>query len=277
MADAPINYVTGPLGSGKSYYAIRKVARGLLAGKVVFGNVELTPQWPEIIARHNPYARFMGRRARREYAIELRTRYFYSPDLSKLTHVKIHGSGEGRALLILDEAHNDLNNRDWQKEESKEFLRWLSLARKKGLHTFILSQHAMNTDAGARRIATVMISLLNWQQLTRVPVFGTNFLPWPFFLAIARLNDDAFDKSMRREKPLYREFFPLGWPRKLYGTHQMFGEIDDDPEAIWLPRPISEVRAELQGINGGVGEKGAGASPRLFANSQRNRKDGRSL
>ena len=38
----------------------------------------------------------------------------------------------------------------------------------------------------------------------------------------------------------------LNWTKNLYGTHQLFGELDDDPEAIWLPRSLDDVRRELQ-------------------------------
>ncbi len=242
--ETPIQYLTGPLGSGKSFYAVRKIAQALLRGKVVFGNVELVENWPAIMAAHNRYVRFSKSR-RRAYELELRTRYLFVPELEHLQRIKIHGMGEGRALLVLDEAHNDLNNREWQSKESKEFLRWLSLARKKGCITYIISQHKDNTDAGARRIATTQIQVINYKQITRIPVMGVSLFPVPVFRAFCFLNNDAMPAGQGRAKPLWKEFYALTWQRHLYGTHQLFGELDDDPDAIWLPRSVEAVRQEL--------------------------------
>ena len=96
--EVPIQYVTGPLGSGKSFFAVRRIAQALLQGKVVFGNVELVEDWPARIARHNRYVRFSKSR-RRHYELELRSRYLFIPEVERLTKVKIHGIGEGLSLI----------------------------------------------------------------------------------------------------------------------------------------------------------------------------------
>jgi hypothetical protein len=245
--ETPIQYVTGPLGSGKSFYAVRQIARALLSGKVVFGNVELVDGWSKIMARHNRYVRFSAKR-RAEYELDLESRYLFVPEIERMTKVKIHGLGEGRAVLVLDEAHNDLNNRDWQSTESKEFLRWLSLVRKKGANTYIISQHKDNTDAGARRIATTQIQVVNYKQITRVPVLDIALCPIPVFRAFCFLNNDAMPAGVAKSKPLWRKWYFLNWTKNLYGTHQLFGEIDDDPDAIWLPRTIEEVRSDRETV-----------------------------
>lgn len=255
-----IYYVTGPLGAGKSYYAVRKMAKALIDGRAVIGNVELAPDWAERVIGHHPLARFSGRRARKEYALELRTRYLYEPSLEKLGHVRVRGRGEGRALLVLDEAHNDLNNRDWQSSENKQFLRWLTLARKYGFLVYFISQHKLNTDAGARRIATLEVRLVNFKQVTRVPVAGTPLVPIPVFQARTYLNDEAIPEA--KKKALYRETFFLGWQRKLYGTHQLFELNDGDESTVWVPRSVDDVRAELrlvQGSGGGAPTRSGGA------------------
>jgi hypothetical protein len=245
-----IYYVTGPLGSGKSYYAARKTARALLEGRVVIGNLELNEGWEKVVAAHNPWCRF-SRKRRAWYESDLLRRYAFEPSLEAMTRLRVRGRGEGRALLVIDEAHNDLNNRDWMRQESREFLRWLTLARKKGFTVYVLSQHKDNTDAGARRIATAQIQLVNWRQVARIPILGVPLLPWPLFLAIARHNSEAYPTGVLRERPLWREFFPLGWHRHIYGTHQLFGETDAD-DAVWLPLPPGQRYVPVDPLDGSL-------------------------
>lgn len=54
----PITYVTGTLGSGKSYYAMRKVFEYLHAGKTVATNFDLIGDWAGTICRRGLTRRF---------------------------------------------------------------------------------------------------------------------------------------------------------------------------------------------------------------------------
>jgi hypothetical protein len=238
-----IDYVTGTLGEGKSAYGVRAIAHALLQGRAVAGNVHLVPGWSELLAAHNPKVR---KRDRLAYAREVERRFHCADSLEELTWLKLRGRGEARGLLVLDEAHNELNNREWASQSSKEFLRWLSMLRKKGWRAIIISQHADNTDAGARRLASNEIRMVNWKKQTRVPIIGLEPLPWPVFLALTfpcNLPAYLFDASKIRR----REFFWLGWWRKLYDTHELYGENDEgDEAALWLPSDPRE-RAERAG------------------------------
>lgn len=232
-----IDYVTGTLGEGKSAYGVRAIALALRQGRAVAGNVHLVPGWAELVAKHNPKVR---KHDRAEYARDLERRFHCADSLEELTWLKLRGRGESRGLIVLDEAHNELNNREWAKESSKEFLRWLSMARKKGWRVIIISQHADNTDAGARRLASNEVRMVNWQKQTRIPIIGWSPVPWPIFLALTfpcNLPAYLFDASKIRR----REFFPLGWWRKLYDTHELYGEDDElDETALWLPSDPAE-------------------------------------
>jgi len=138
--------------------------------------------------------------------------------------------------MIIDEAHNELNNREWEEKNQKTALRKLTLARKRGWEVYLISQHKDNTDAAARRIATVEIRLINWRQFTRVPLMGTPLLPFHLFLAQAfPANQPANVVSAR--KVMFRELFRVGWYANLYDTFEDFdGGVDDEDEAsIWLP------------------------------------------
>jgi hypothetical protein len=95
---------------GKSAYAVRAIAQAFITGRAVAGNVNLVEDWAERVARHNPYT-LAGRRRGVTAALvkDLRERYHYADTLEELTWAKLHGKGEGRGVLVLDEAHNELN------------------------------------------------------------------------------------------------------------------------------------------------------------------------
>lgn len=231
-----IHYVTGTLGGGKSLYAARKISRALLEGKVVATNIRLLDDWVEKVCRHNPYWLASRSRSRRAIEREVRTRYAYVPEIEALLSARLYGRGEGRGLMILDEAHNEINNREWAEQNQKVALRKLTLARKRGWHAYIISQHKDNTDAALRRIATIEVKCLNWQQLTRIPVFGVSPLPFPIFLAQAFAKNQA--SNVNATKRLYGELYRLGWYSKIYDTFEDFdigGEDGAEDNALWLP------------------------------------------
>ena len=47
-----IRLVTGPLGTGKSYYGVRKAAQSIREGKMVATNFDLVPDWIDQVVRH---------------------------------------------------------------------------------------------------------------------------------------------------------------------------------------------------------------------------------
>jgi hypothetical protein len=109
----------------------------------------------------------------------------------------------------------------------------------------IISQHADNTDAGARRICQNEIKLVNWKKVATLPVTGGEWLPVPVFLA-QTFPTNLPPNIMRKEKPKRRELFALGWWKRLYDTHELFGEtLVEDPDdpltwGLWLPSPPEE-------------------------------------
>lgn len=109
-----LSYVTGPMGSGKSYYGVRRIVQYVTSGKYVVTNVELYPDWAEKVAAH--VSRFTSRRRRDELAKRLAGYYVYETELHQAMRYTLPGRGEARGLFMWDETHNDLNNRDWRKE-----------------------------------------------------------------------------------------------------------------------------------------------------------------
>lgn len=230
-----INYVTGPLGAGKSAYGTRKMARALLSGRVVATNTRFVDGWESKLLKHAGFYRMAGKKARREYEREVRERYFYSADLQTLVNLRLRGHGEGRGVRVIDEAHNAMNNRDYAANNQKIVLRKMTLSRKRGWDDYIIAQNKDNTDVALRRVASIEIRLIDWQQITKIPVLGVKLLPFHLFLAQGFLQNAAATVR-RKESPLFREVFLLGWWASLYDTFEDYDVADEDDEpAVWLP------------------------------------------
>jgi len=240
-----IYYVTGLLGHGKSLYATRRMARALLSGRVVVTNVRLVDGWEHVLLKHDMRYRLASRSHRARMRFEAGTRYYFTDDFRELTGARITGFGERRGLRVFDEAHNRLNNRDWKDEEQKLMLRRLTLSRKRGWETLVVSQHAKNTDVAIRRIADAEIRVIDWQRLVRVPVVNAKLLPFHLFLAQEfPIEETATPGITRLGRSRGRELFRLGWWRNLYDTFEDY-ELDDerDEQTIWLPLPSPQMRA----------------------------------
>src|SRR4051794_27300604 len=100
-----LNYVVGPMGSGKSYYAVAKqLVPAMIQGKYAVTNVELVPGWSYQVARR--MMRTAGDRRRRAYADRLEALYVYEQDLSEAMRYRLPGEGEARGVFVWDEGHN---------------------------------------------------------------------------------------------------------------------------------------------------------------------------
>jgi hypothetical protein len=253
-----LNYVTGPMGSGKSLYAVRRIVPFLMGGQYVVTNVRLTPGWSARVGRH--FAPHSKRRALAiAYAIE--RRYVYEGDLREAIRYRLPGKGESRGLFIWDEGHNDLNNRNWKerrdahstKSGTDALLEWATQLRKLGYVGFLLSQHMDNTDAALRRVCNFQVRLQNQREQTRL--LGLRVTPWPLFLALwypANLG-----LTGRVIPPMKVERYFLSWHRRLYDTHDLYHGLsvdqEDDEHAIMLP---PEGR-QLDAIEGVATRRGA--------------------
>lgn len=260
-----VRFVTGPLGSGKSAYASRLIGKALLAGKPVVSNVKLVDDWPDRVSRRFWSYRFRPT-TRREHARKLRGYYLYVPEISDLIDVRAachickldpldcrHRPREGRALMVIDEVDNEINNREYMKDHQKEFLRKLRMARKRGFVVYLISQHAENVDKAARRIMLENVRLVNWQQLLRVPFVGAPLLPFPLFTASRYRNEEAMSAAMaRKERRMGREFFRINWTSHLYDTFQDYSDETAGVVASAPLIPVIEGRVVPGSIAGGA-------------------------
>jgi zona occludens toxin len=235
-----IAMVTGAPGSGKSYYAVRAIAQALEKGQLVATNIELTPDWSIQCARRNPFTRLSRKRVVNR-AAQYRERVYVSADLEELFRLRLRGEGEGRGLMVLDEAHNWLNARTWDADETGrstnkqeavtrrlKVVRFFSQHRKLGWSILLITQDEQNLDRQVRSLFEYHVRLKN---LGNFKVAGIRLIPMNLFLAIWVWNDAA--KSIVKRE-CYRLVRPVA---RLYDTMALsHGLEDDEHEPIYLPQ-----------------------------------------
>jgi len=238
-----IALVTGQPGAGKSYYSVRKIVAALEAGKPVATNVALEDGWALKAARSNLLTRLVPGRARRK-ADRYERMVLCSDDLDELFRVRLGGKGEGRGAMVLDEAHNWLNSRTWDADETGtkltkaeavqarlKIVRFFSQHRKLGWDVYLITQDALNIDRQVRSLFEYHVKLKN---LRKFRVAGLPVAPCNLFLAIWFWNDSAKTIVKRELYPLNRSV------ANLYDSWALsHGQEDDDlvGDVLVLPRP----------------------------------------
>jgi len=240
-----IRLVTGPLGTGKSYYAVKRAVDGLRRGKLVATNFDLVHDWVDQVVRHG---RLRKNTAAVEERIErFRHRYVRIETMQQLMELRVRPEPpwgeeiggkwvvkEGSCRVELDESHRWMNARSWSREGREELLEFFALARKMGLEVDLIAQRAENLDVQVRELFTDHIHLTNLRQSARM--LGIRVIPFNFFIAGWR-NHAYPDEVIRTER--YR----LGWERRLYDTMDTasFTEVGKKSgSTLWLPTPSDE-------------------------------------
>jgi hypothetical protein len=238
--------VTGPPGSGKSFYAVRKIGEALDAGKPVATNVELSEDACERVARSNRVRRLRPGRVG-EVRARVARGVLVAADVTELFRVRLHGRGEGRGVMVLDEAHVWLNARAWSAQDRELIVTFFTQHRKLGWDVYLIVQDAEMIDKQVRVLIEYQVQLRN---LRRARLFGVlPFSPVDLFLAI-------WSWHGVRGKPVRRELFPLSWQKRLYRTDQLHGAVaGEDGEAVWLPRAVEvEAGPDAASAVAGAGE-----------------------
>jgi zonular occludens toxin Zot len=233
---------TAPPGGGKSYTSVRNVVNAILEGKCVAGNVELVPDWPERIARHHwPF--WIRRRRRRRFLREARERYHFTDDLGELFRLRLAGRGEGRGLMVLDEAHNWMNARSWSAEDRKEIVRFFTQHRKLGWDVELIAQDAEMIDKQVRVLAEYIAYGRN---MKKAKWGGVRIFPFNLFMVVV-----CWHASQR--VVVERKFFRLTkWIADLYDHEATFGGLnaaEADGGVIPFPSP-PEDRGQRPAVDG---------------------------
>lgn len=229
-----LSYVTGPMGAGKTLWGTRTGVQALMQNKYWLTNIRLVEGWHEIVAKHLVRANPFALNKRREIEQKLLRHYVYLDAFEDATFMKVPGTGEARAVMVWDEVHNDMNNRDWMEDGRKELLKWGTQLRKLGFSGFFLSQHADNTDVSLRRVSSYIVKLQNQQEHTRM--MGIRITPWPLFLAFWYPSNVVIGKG----QPIKTERYFLSWHRHLYDTldlyHGLHKQYQDNVRVMELPQ-----------------------------------------
>lgn len=272
---AGLNYVVGPMGSGKSMFGVRTIIEALVRGQYAITNVRLLPGWAELVVKKK-WPREARDPERLRAAIDrLQGFYVYETSLRtamryRLPCVRCGGNTrecghvgpdqEGRAVFVWDETHNDLNNRDFEgsgsdekilfkgkrmterqadKERRRMTIRWATQLRKLGFSGYLLSQHHENTDAQLRRVCNHIIRLQN--QRNSEGGWIAKLLPkrWTLFLVYWYPSHLASSTPEHMIQPIRRERYWLPWTRHLYDSWDTFHDIDalDDEDSPVLLSP----------------------------------------
>jgi Zonular occludens toxin (Zot) len=241
-----IRLVTGPLGTGKSYYGVRKATQAIREGKLVATNFDMVEGWVDQVVRHGRLRKHTAKLDDRSERFS--RRYFRITTMQELRELRVRPEPpwakeiepgkwvlkEGSLVVLLDEAHRWMNARSWSREGREELLEFFALARKLGMEIYLIAQRAENLDVQVRELFEDHIQLNNLRRSARM--MGIRVIPFNFFIAGWR-NHAYPDEVIRTER--YR----LGWEKRLYDTMDTVSFTEGqktEGSSLWLPRPPDE-------------------------------------
>jgi hypothetical protein len=168
----------------------------------------------------------------------MRRALYVAPELGELFSLRLRGRGEGRGVMVLDEAHYWLNARNWGADDREAIVTFFTQHRKLGWDVYLIVQDAEMIDKQVRRLIEFHVELKNLRRV-KVCLGLLPLSPVNLFLA------NWWWHGMRHVKPVKRELNRLTWQRRLYDTTQLHHGIeqDGDADALWLPRQPDDAGA----------------------------------
>jgi zona occludens toxin len=241
VAEIMISLFTGAPGAGKSYAAVRFIAKALEQGKPVVTNVPLKDGWALTLAKTNLFRRLVPGRVER-VAAQYERQLYVSESLEDLMRVRLRGKGEGRGLMVLDEAHRHFNARTWDSDEDGRadkgvaivrrlrFVKYFSGHRHYGFDIILITQDANNID---RQIRTLFEYLVIARNLRNFKLVGIPIIPVNLFLTLWCWTDRS--KTIVKRETYFLKKRIAG----LYSTHAL-AEVDLPDDVVWMPRLVGE-------------------------------------
>lgn len=256
-----INLRTGQPGHGKSYGAVVCIRDALENGEWVATNIPMAEGWARTMARTNWLRRVIPGRVDK-VAAGFAERLYVLEDLSELRRLVLPACGkcpgcrrgpgcqrEGRGRAVLDEAHQWLNARTWDADETGQgstkaqavkrrldIVRFFATHRHRGWHIELITQDEGNLDRQVRSLFETHTHIKNMRRfklLGLVPIVPVNV-----FVQVTTWHDS--DKTRLGVKTHLLS-------KKLARCYDTFGAaraLEHDPDAIFLGRD-AHLRAEL--------------------------------
>lgn len=240
-----ISFVTGPLGSGKSYFAQKMVVDYLAAGKIVATNYDLTGPWWAAIPHYDKSAMGLRGRDRVLYwqdVISRAYRYDVQDDLFDWKPFGSKPSGEDLGLLVLDEGGLNMNSRLYQMRQKKEkdlyegnpikSLQFYINMRKRGWTCLILAHDSGHLDNQVQSMGGGVIKLRNYARM-KMPLLGIKISKKPKF------NARFFTPDVSSTIPEHRMIY--GLDVRIANTYRSQGEFEFDPESRGIRLQVEEL------------------------------------
>jgi hypothetical protein len=167
--EGKVEIVTGDLGGGKTAYAVEMAYEQLASGGWVFTNIEIL-------------ADKVRERLASEGLVFVEERLvFLQGDNMKAFYTQLRRGSDGEVVMCcVDEAHFDLNARNW-KDTSEELIQFITLCRKLDIWLIFVTQDANDIDKQVRRKITVEVACRN---LKEERIFGGIPFPVPVYFRV---------------------------------------------------------------------------------------------
>lgn len=259
-----INLRTGQPGHGKSYGAVVEIRDALDRGEWVVTNIPLVDGWADVMARTNWFRRlFPGRcdRVARSYE----SRLHFVEDLAQLRRLVLPPCGkcrgcrkgpgcqrEGRGRAVLDEAHQWLNARTWDADETGQggtkaeairrrldIVKFFATHRHRGWNIELITQDDGNLDRQVRSLFETHTHLKN---LRRFKVLGlVPIVPFNYFVAVTHWHDNQKSRQGVKTYMLNKRL------ARCYDTFGAGRALANDPDAIFLGGAPDALRGPQSG------------------------------
>lgn len=141
------------VGSGKSYMACEFLIHHFRQGGTAFASESFRIKWDKVKAL-----------CLKRWGLHLEDdqyRAVSAKDIVKLHSVTSGGSDDMPVLLLIDEAQDQLNARDWGDKDKRELFSWACQSRHDNNSLIFISQSAFNIDKQIRRLATYTWTIRN--------------------------------------------------------------------------------------------------------------------
>lgn len=200
------------VGAGKSYYVARHCVRHIAHG----GTVVITEQFrlkPEQIRTYLD----------QEYGLEMQDdqiRVVSAEETWRLHEVTPPGTDDNPVLIILDEAQNQLNARDWNDPKKRGLFLWCCESRHDNNDLIFITQNAANIDKQIQRLCTYIVRTRNMCNFHIPGLFR-----WPFKQFLVKTFDADGRTHLKTEWLKHdKRIFACYESKCMRGHHKRTGE-----------------------------------------------------